>query len=149
MKLQTLQPAPGAKRTKKIIGRGTSSGHGKTSGFGHKGQKARSGRVGKRGFEGGQTPFYKKLPKIMRFKNYPFKVDYEVVNVEQLNRFDEGSTVDVPTLAANRMVSSETSLVKILGQGDIKKALHVKVQAVSSTAKEKIEAAGGSVEVVD
>jgi large subunit ribosomal protein L15 len=149
MRLHTLQPAPGAKSTRKRVGRGTSSGHGKTSGFGHKGQKARSGRVGKRGFEGGQTPLYKKLPKIMRFKNYPFKIEYEVVNVEKLNRFDSGSVVDIGTLVDTGLVSSLSAKVKILGQGEITKALQVKVHAISKSAKEKIEAAGGSVEVVD
>jgi large subunit ribosomal protein L15 len=149
MKLHTLQPAPGAKKTKKIVGRGTSSGHGKTSGFGHKGQKARSGRLGKRGFEGGQTPLYKKLPKIMRFKNYPFKVVYEVVNVGQLESFEPGSIVDINALVSAGLINSADARVKVLGDGTLTKALNVKVHAVSSSAKEKIEAAGGSVEVVE
>jgi len=130
MRLHTLQPAPGAKSTRKRVGRGTSSGQ-------------------KRGFEGGQTPLYKKLPKIMRFKNYPFKIEYEVVNVEKLNRFESGSVVDIGTLVDTGLVSSLSAKVKILGQGEITKPLQVKVHAISKSAKEKIEAAGGSVEVVD
>ncbi|NPV88869.1 50S ribosomal protein L15 [Coprothermobacteraceae bacterium] len=149
MRLHVLRPAPGARHAPKTLGRGTSSGHGKTSGFGHKGQKARSGRVNKRGFEGGQTPLYKKLPKLWRFKNYPFKVVYEVVNVGQLQVFEPNTVVDIGSLVDAGLVDSLDAKVKILGEGEINKPLVVRVHAISRTAREKIESAGGSVEVVE
>lgn len=143
--LSNLSPNPGARKQKKRLGRGHGSGHGKTSGRGHKGFKARSGSGVRPGFEGGQMPLQRRLPK-RGFTNI-FKKSYAVVNVRDLDRFDTGSTVNLQALIACGLVSKKYSMVKILGEGDLSKSLTVNVNMISSGARQKIEAAGGRIEV--
>ena len=133
LQLNDLKPARGAKKKKKRVGRGTSSGFGKTCGRGHKGQKSRSGGTKGPRFEGGQTPLYRRLPK-RGFKNYPFKKEYAILNVSDLGKF-EGEV--------NKEVLKVSGLLKILGNGEIKKALTVKADKFSKSARKKIEGAGG------
>ncbi|MEA3494218.1 MAG: 50S ribosomal protein L15 [Candidatus Margulisiibacteriota bacterium] len=133
MKLNDLKPNKGSKKNKKRVARGTSSGWGKTAGRGHKGQKSRSGGTKGIRFEGGQTPLYRRLPK-RGFKNYPFRKEYIIVNVSQLNKLD--GEVSKESLKIS-------GLLKILGDGEISKAITVKADKFSKTAKKKIEAAGG------
>ncbi|MDD5382179.1 MAG: 50S ribosomal protein L15 [Candidatus Margulisbacteria bacterium] len=133
MQLNDLQPQDGSKKRKRRVGRGTSSGWGKTCGRGHKGQKSRSGGTKGLRFEGGQTPLYRRLPK-RGFKNYPFKKEYSVINVSDLNQYDG---------EVNKEMLKVAGLLKILGTGEIKKALTVKADKFSESAKKKIEAAGG------
>lgn len=147
MKLHELSPAPGSVTPGFRKGRGPGSGNGKTAGKGHKGQNARSGGGVRPGFEGGQLPLYRKLPK-RGFSNYKFKTTYATVNVEALNRFEDGAVVDLDALMAARLVRRELDGVKILGNGEITKKLTVKATVFSASAKEKIEAAGGKTEVV-
>jgi len=144
MNLSNLKPNPGAKKRKKRVGCGESSGHGKTSGRGHKGQKARSGGSIRLGFEGGQMPLIRRIPK-RGFSNADFETKYAVVNVEALNRFEDGATIDEGLLRAVRLVTGRWDGVKILGDGELTKKLTVSVTKVSATAKAKIEAAGGSI----
>jgi large subunit ribosomal protein L15 len=147
MRLEDLRPPFGAKRERKRVGRGHGSGLGKTSGRGQKGQLSRSGGGKGPGFEGGQTPIYRRLPK--RGFNNKFKVEYSVVNVADLEeRFEAGETVTVEALKQRGLVRGFDPKVKVLGEGDITKALSVKVNKFSETAVEKIKAAGGSAEVV-
>ena len=146
MKLHELSPAPGSARDNYRKGRGPGSGNGKTAGKGHKGQNARSGGGVRPGFEGGQLPLYRKLPK--RGFNNKFAVNYAIVNVEELNRYDNGATVDINTLLADRVIRKAFDGLKVLGNGELKKKLTVKAAVFSATAKEKIEAAGGKTEVV-
>ena len=146
MKLNELSPAQGSAKAAWRKGRGPGSGNGKTAGKGHKGQNARSGGGVRPGFEGGQLPLYRKLPK-RGFKNR-FAVNYAIVNVEALNAFDNGAVVDLEALKAARIVRKELDGVKILGSGELKKSLTVKATVFSATAKEKIEAAGGKIEEV-
>ena len=147
MKLSELQPAPGAKHSKKRLGRGTGSGLGKTAGKGHKGQKARSGGGKGPYFEGGQTPLQRRMPK-RGFTNI-FKKEYVVLNVEALEaKFEPGATVDTQALVTSGLVSNLRDGIRILGRGDITKALNVKAKGFSKTAEEKIKAAGGSIEVI-
>lgn len=146
MKLNELKPAAGARKKEVRVGRGTGSGVGKTSGRGHKGQKARSGGGVRPGFEGGQMPIYRRLPK-RGFKNVWAK-QFATVNVEDLNRFDDGATVDAVALVEAGILKNVLDGVKILGNGDIKKNLTVKAQAFSKSAGEKIQAAGGKIEVI-
>jgi large subunit ribosomal protein L15 len=146
MKLHELKPNPGAKHRRKRLGCGESSGLGKTSGRGHKGQKSRSGGGVRPGFEGGQMPLHRRLPK-KGFSNVAFRPTVAVVNVSQLNeRFEDGETVSEETLRAKGLVSGRCDLVKVLGNGEIERKLTVTVDAASATAKAKIEKAGGSVE---
>ena len=147
MKLHELSPAPGSVTPGFRKGRGPGSGNGKTAGKGHKGQNARSGGGVRPGFEGGQLPLYRKLPK-RGFSNYKFKTTYATVNVEDLNRFDDGAVVDLEALMAARLVRKELDGLKVLGNGEITKKLTVKATVFSASAKEKIEAAGGKTEVV-
>ena len=147
MKLHELSPAPGSVTPGFRKGRGPGSGNGKTAGKGHKGQNARSGGGVRPGFEGGQLPLYRKLPK-RGFSNYKFKTTYATINVEDLNRFEDGAVVDLDALMAARLVRKELDGVKILGNGEITKKLTVKATVFSANAKEKIEAAGGKTEVV-
>ena len=147
MKLHELSPAPGSATQGFRKGRGPGSGNGKTAGKGHKGQNARSGGGVRPGFEGGQLPLYRKLPK-RGFSNYKFKTTYATINVEDLNRFEDGAVVDLDALMAARLVRKELDGVKILGNGEITKKLTVKATVFSASAKEKIEAAGGKTEVV-
>ena len=146
MKLHELSPAEGSARDSYRKGRGPGSGNGKTAGKGHKGQNARSGGGVRPGFEGGQIPLYRKHPK--RGFNNKFAKVYTVVNVEQLNVFEAGSVVDVEALMAKRIVRKVVDGVKILGNGELTRALTVKATVFSASAKEKIEAAGGKIEVV-
>ena len=145
MKLHELSPAPGSARDNYRKGRGPGSGNGKTAGKGHKGQNARSGGGVRPGFEGGQLPLYRKLPK--RGFHNKFAVNYAIVNVEELNRYDNGTTVDINTLLADRVIRKAFDGLKVLGNGELKKTLTVKAAVFSATAKEKIEAAGGKIEV--
>ena len=146
MKLHELSPAQGSAKAAYRKGRGAGSGNGKTAGKGHKGQNARSGGGVRVGFEGGQLPLYRKLPK-RGFKNR-FAVNYSIVNVEALNRFEDGAIVDIEALKAAKLVRKELDGVKILGNGELTKKLTVKATVFSATAKEKIEAAGGKIEEV-
>ena len=145
MKLHELSPAPGSARDNYRKGRGPGSGNGKTAGKGHKGQNARSGGGVRPGFEGGQLPLYRKLPK--RGFHNKFAVTYAIVNVDELNRYEDGATVDVNTLLADRVIRKAFDGLKVLGNGELKKKLTVKAAVFSATAKEKIEAAGGKTEV--
>ena len=146
MKLYELSPAAGSVKSSFRKGRGAGSGNGKTAGKGHKGQNARSGGGVRPGFEGGQLPLYRKLPK-RGFKNR-FAVNYAIVNVDSLNAFENGAVVDLEALKAARLVRKELDGLKILGNGEITKKLTVKATVFSATAKEKIEAAGGKIEEV-
>ena len=146
MKLYELSPAAGSAKASFRKGRGAGSGNGKTAGKGHKGQNARSGGGVRPGFEGGQLPLYRKLPK-RGFKNR-FATNYAIVNVDSLNAFENGAVVDLEALKAARLVRKELDGLKILGSGELKKALTVKATVFSATAKEKIEAAGGKIEEV-
>ncbi len=146
MKLHELQPAVGSAKPSYRKGRGPGSGNGKTAGKGHKGQNARSGGGVRPGFEGGQIPLYRKLPK--RGFNNRFAVHYAIVNVAALNaKFEDGAVVDTAALKAAGLVKKELDGVKVLGNGEITKKLTVKAAVFSATAKEKIEAAGGKTEV--
>ena len=144
MDLNTLKPALGSTKDRKRIGRGTGSGHGKTATKGHKGQKARSGGSIKAGFEGGQMPLQRRLPK--RGFTPLERVEYSVVNLAQLDVFEAGAEVDTAALVGKGLVKNTNCLVKILGNGDITKSLKVAATNFSQSAKEKIVAAGGSVE---
>ena len=145
MKLHELSPAPGSVKEAWRKGRGPGSGNGKTAGKGHKGQNARSGGGVRIGFEGGQLPLYRKLPK-RGFKNR-FAVEYAIVNVETLNRFEDGETVNLEKLLAAGIVRKPLDGLKVLGNGEITKKLTVEASIFSASAKEKIEAAGGKTEV--
>lgn len=131
LKLNALKPASGSKHRRKRVGRGTSSGFGKTCGRGHKGQTSRSGGTKGRRFEGGQTPLYRRLPK-RGFKNYPFRKEYSIFNLNQLDR-----------------IKNATGLIKILGRGEVKGAVEVAAHKVSAAARKKIEAAGGKITILN
>jgi large subunit ribosomal protein L15 len=146
MDLSSLKNTPGARKPRKRVGRGTGSGMGKTSTRGHKGQNARKGHKGKLGFEGGQMPLIRRLPK-RGFTN-PTRVVYAPVNVCELEIFESGIVVDLDLLRAAGLFKSKFDGVKILGSGELTKKLTVKVNGVSEAAKAKIEAAGGTVEIV-
>ena len=146
MKLNELSPAEGSAKAAWRKGRGTGSGNGKTAGKGHKGQNARSGGGVRPGFEGGQLPLYRKLPK-RGFYNR-FAKEYSVVNVEALNRFEDGAVVDLAVLADAGVISQPKGALKVLGKGELAKKITVKAAIFSASAKEKIEAAGGKTEVV-
>lgn len=147
MKLHELLQAPGSRTTRKRVGRGIGSGHGKTSGRGHKGQWARSGGGVRLGFEGGQTPVYRRLPK-RGFSNSPFKREYSIVNLTQLIKFEAGTVITPELLVEHKIVRNVRDGIRILGEGDIQVALTVKAHGFSKTAAEKIAAAGGTTEVV-
>ena len=148
MKLEDLRPAPGAKKRRKRVGRGPGSGHGKTSTKGHKGQKARSGGGTSPGFEGGQMPLYRRLPK-RGFTPPGGRTEYAVVNVKSLATFAAGAVVDPQGLVdAGLIKNSGRARVKILGNGEVPHALTVKAHAVSGSARSKIEAAGGQIELL-
>ena len=146
MKLHELSPAAGSVTPAWRKGRGPGSGNGKTAGKGHKGQNARSGGGVRPGFEGGQIPLYRRLPK--RGFHNRFAKEYAIVNVEVLNAFEDGSVVDLAALTAAGKVRKELDGLKVLGRGEITKKLTVKAKVFSATAKEKIEAAGGKAEVI-
>jgi large subunit ribosomal protein L15 len=145
MTLNNLRPPKGMKHPKKRIGRGQGSGNGKTAGRGHKGAKSRSGFHFKRGFEGGQMPLHRRVPK--RGFHNPFRVEYEVVNLDTLGaRFEAGTVVTLELLAEQRLISGTKTLLKVLGRGEIGKALTVRAHKFSGKAAEKIAAAGGATE---
>jgi len=146
MRLHDLKPRPGAKHRRKRLGQGESSGHGKTSGRGGKGQTARSGSSIRIGFEGGQMPLIRRIPK-RGFNNASFATQYIAVNVGELNQFDDGARVDEAALRAVGLANGRASGVKILGDGELTKKLTVSVSAFSASAKTKIEAKGGTCEV--
>ena len=146
MKLHELSPAPGSTKERKRIGRGAGSGQGKTAGKGHKGQKARAGRGMRPGFEGGQMPLQRRIPK--RGFNNIFAKKVVSVNVGTLNKFEDGAVVDTAALVEAGIVKNSFDAVKILSNGNLTKKLTVKVSAYSEAAKAKIEAAGGKAEVV-
>jgi large subunit ribosomal protein L15 len=148
MRLEDLRPAPGAKHRRKIVGRGPGSGHGKTSTKGHKGQRARSGGGKKGGFEGGQMPLYRRLPK-RGFVPHGGKTEYAIVNLKSLGSFAAGSVIDPEQLVEARLIKrADRDRVKILGTGEVAHALTVRAHAVSESAKAKIEARGGRVEML-
>src|SRR5262245_58457418 len=148
MRLEDLRPAPGAKHRRKIVGRGPGSGHGKTSTKGQKGQKSRSGGGKAGGFEGGQMPLYRRLPK-RGFLPHGGKHPYAVVNLKALGSFAAGSVIDPDGLvAAGLLKRAQRDRVKILGTGEVEHSLTVRAHAVSESAKAKIEARGGRVEVL-
>lgn len=144
MHLHELRPAKGSRKSRKRVGRGTGSGMGKTSTRGHKGSKARSGGNIRPGFEGGQMPLYRRLPK-RGFFNI-FKTNNAVLNIKDLDRFEDGAVIDINTLRDAGLVKGRVDGVKILGMGETAKKFSLKNVLVSRTAKEKIEAAGGSIE---
>ncbi|WP_106767151.1 50S ribosomal protein L15 [Paenibacillus faecalis] len=146
MKLHELSPAPGSRKERKRVGRGPSSGTGKTSGRGHKGQNARSGGGVRPGFEGGQNPLYRRLPK-RGFVN-PTRKEYAVVNIEELNSFAAGTEVTPEVLVESGIVKNTKSGIKVLGNGEVTVKLTVKANKFSQSAVEKIEAAGGKTEVI-
>ena len=147
MNIQTLSPAPNSRKTQKRLGRGIGSGIGKTSGKGHKGQNARSGGGVRPGFEGGQIPLIRRLPK-RGFTNQ-FKKVYAIVNVSDLNRFEDGAVIDVAALLETNLIGKvEAYGVKVLGNGELTKKLTVKADKFTAQAKEKIEKAGGIAEEV-
>ena len=146
MRLNNLKPRPGAKHRVKRLGCGESSGHGKTSGKGHKGQKARSGGSIRLGFEGGQMPLIRRLPK-RGFNNSAFKTQYAVVNLDELEVFAAGSQINEQSLREKGLVSGKFDGLKILGRGEITKKLTVEADKFSESARQKIEQAGGSVVV--
>lgn len=144
MRLHNLSPRPGAKKRRKRLGSGESSGHGKTSGKGHKGQKARSGGSIRLGFEGGQMPLIRRLPK-RGFNNAAFKTRFAIVNLDDLNDFADGTAIDEATLRKAGLVRGKIDAVKILGRGELTKKVSISGAKFSETAKRKIEAAGGSI----
>ena len=146
MKLHELSPAAGSTKANFRKGRGAGSGNGKTAGKGHKGQNARSGGGVRPGFEGGQLPLYRKLPK-RGFTNH-FAKQYAIINVETLDRYEAGAVIDIDTLINDKVIKNRFDGLKVLANGEITKAITVKAAVFSASAKEKIEAAGGKAEVV-
>src|SRR5213593_3380499 len=144
--LNTLAPAKGATRKNKRVGRGIGSGHGKTATRGYKGQKSRSGTSLRAGFEGGQMPLYRRLPK--RGFNNIFRTEYAVLNLDALSRFEAGSTVGPELLLEKGIVKNLRDGLKILGNGELKQAITVRAQKLSKSAEEKIQKAGGTVEII-
>ncbi len=148
MELHELRPAPGSKRKPKRLGQGAGSGTGKTAGKGHKGQKARSGGGVRPGFEGGQMPLSRRTPK-RGFSNARFKKSFQVVNIERIeDSFEAGSEVGIPEMLLAGLISNDRLPVKVLGKGEISRAITVKANAFSKQAAARIEAAGGKIEVV-
>ena len=147
MKIHELAPAYGATTTSKRVGRGIGSGLGKTAGKGHKGQKARTGGSIRRGFEGGQTPLYRRIPK-RGFNNKRFTVRYAIINLATLNRFNDGDVVTLELLKEKGIIKKELSGLKVLGDGELTKKVIVKANRFSSKAVTKIESVGGTAEVI-
>lgn len=146
MKLNELKPNKGARRNRKRVGRGTSSGYGKTAGRGQKGQLARTGGKTRLGFEGGQMPLFRRMPK--RGFNNVNRKEYAIINLADLNKFEDGSEVTIDALKSAGLVKKELDGVKLLANGEVKVKLTVKVNKVSEAAKKAVEAAGGTVEVI-
>ena len=147
MKLHELSPNPGSVKTRKRVGRGAGSGLGKTSGKGHKGQNARSGGGVRPGFEGGQLPLFRRLPK-RGFSNAPFKVEYATINVSDLEKFEDGAVVTPELLKEMGIIKNQLAGIKVLGNGELTKKVTVKAAKFSKTAVEKIEKIGGKAEVI-
>ena len=147
MKLNELAPNPGARKERKRLGRGLGSGLGKTSGKGHKGQNARAGGGVRLGFEGGQMPLQRRTPK-RGFSNYPFRKEYDIVNLSELNQFAADTVITLDVLKAARLFRNAKNGVKILGDGELTRALTVQAHVFSKSAAEKIAAAGGKAEVL-
>lgn len=147
MKLHTISPAIGATHSKKRLGRGTSSGTGKTSGKGHKGQNARSGGGVRIGFEGGQTPLFRRIAK-RGFSNAMFKTEYAVINLSDLNKFEDGAVITPELLKEMGILKNQLDGVKVLGQGKLEKKLTVRANKFSNVARREIEAKGGKAEVI-
>jgi len=146
MDLLNLKPNKGAKKNRKRVGRGNASGHGTYSCRGMNGQSSRSGGRVRPGFEGGQTTFVQRMPKLKGFKN-PTYIDYQVINIKDLNTFDDGAVVDKEAMLKAKIINKKRMKVKILGDGELTKKLTVKVDALTKSAKEKIEKANGTVEL--
>ncbi len=146
MRLHNMRPRPGSRHRVKRLGIGESSGHGKTSGKGHKGQKARSGGSLRLGFEGGQMPLIRRLPK-RGFNNAAFHKTYAIVNLDDLNSFKAGTTVNEQMLRESKMIRGNVAGLKILGNGELKHALTIEADKVSGSAREKIEKAGGTINI--
>lgn len=146
MNLSELKPAKGARTKPKRKGQGIGTGNGKTAGRGHKGQNSRSGGGVRRGFEGGQMPIFRRMPK--KGFNNVFRKEYATINVDDLNRFDEGTVVTPELLIESRLVKKIQDGIKVLGDGELKKSLTVRANAFSKSATEKIAAAGGKAEVI-
>ena len=146
MKLNDLAPEKGHRKSRKRVGRGVASGSGKTAGRGNKGQNCRSGGGVRPGYEGGQMPIHRRLPK-RGFKN-PFKKIFSIVNVQDLNRFEADSVIDEVAFVQSGLVKGDRDGIKILGKGDIKVPVTVRINKVSESARQKIEAAGGKIEVI-
>src|SRR5690349_19315171 len=144
IRLHNLKPRPGSRHRVKRLGIGESSGHGKTSGKGHKGQKARSGGSIRLGFEGGQMPLIRRLPK-RGFNNAAFKQEYAIVNLDDLNSFKAGTTINEDTLRESKHIRGQVAGLKILGRGELKHGLTIEADRVSQSAREKIEKAGGTI----
>ncbi len=144
IRLHNLKPRPGAKHRTKRLGIGESSGHGKTSGKGHKGQKARSGGSIRLGFEGGQMPLIRRLPK-RGFNNAAFKKTYALINLDDLNEFEAGTEINEQMLRASKHIRGKVAGLKILGRGELKHGLKIEADRVSDSAREKIEKAGGTI----
>lgn len=148
MQVHDLFPAPGSRKPRKRVGRGNGSGHGSTAGRGDKGQNSRAGGGKGPGFEGGQNPLHMRLPKLPGFKNR-FRTEYSVINVSRLeDRFSAGDVVDIDSLFAAGLIKSKQAPVKVLGDGELSKKLTVKVDKISAAARQKVEAAGGTVETL-
>ena len=145
-RLHNLRPRPGSRHRVKRLGCGESSGHGKTSGKGHKGQKARSGGSIRLGFEGGQMPLIRRLPK-RGFNNAAFHKSYAIINLSDLNDFKAGSVINEETLREAKLVRGNVAGIKILGDGELKHALKIEVDKISASAREKIDKAGGTVDL--
>ena len=148
MKLNELKPAPGAKRSRKRVGRGNASGKGGTCGRGHKGQKSRSGSSIPAWFEGGQMPLVRRLPKRGPRRTAHKRVEYDIINVETLNLFEDSAVVSLEALREAGLIKRKNALVKILGDGDLEKQLKVQAHRFSKSAIEKIESKGGTTEVL-
>ena len=146
MKIHELSPADGSRKTRKRVGRGPGSGHGKTSCRGHKGQKSRSGGGPRPGFEGGQMPLQRRLPK-RGFTNI-FKKRYNIINIKDLNRFEPNASLDIEALKKAGLVKKLEDGIKLLGNGEVAFPVFIKVHKVSNSAREKIEALGGTVEII-
>jgi len=148
MKLEDIRPAQGSKHKEKRIGRGPGSGHGKTSTKGHKGQKARSGKTKGAGFEGGQMPMQRRLPKF-GFKNYPFKVEFAVVNLRDIVKLEVTGDITPEVMIEKGLIKKLKDGVKVLANGEVSSPLTLKAHAFSEAAKKKVIAAGGKVEVIE
>lgn len=146
MQLHNLKPVPGSTHSKKRVGRGTGSGTGKTAGSGHKGQNSRSGGRTRLGFEGGQTPYFKRLKK--RGFNNVNRKEYAIVNISELNKYAEGTVVNKDLLLKDRLITKINSGLKVLGNGNLDVKLTIQAQKFTAVAVEKIQAVGGSVEVI-